>query len=128
MRLDKWLWCARFFKTRTLAARAIKGGKIKLNGGKVKAARAIRGGDSIRIRKPPYEYVITVLALSAVRLSAGKAALLYAETEASIEQRQRQAEQISRARAASPGAGRRPGKRERRHIIRFTRVNAREPN
>ncbi len=86
-RLDKWLWCARFFKTRNIAADAIKTGRIAVNGARVKPAKEIRIGDRLSVRQPPYEFVISVLDLSSQRGSANDAQQLYAETEASIEQR-----------------------------------------
>ena len=67
LRLDKWLWAARFFKTRALAAEAVAGGKVKLNGERVKAAKAIRPGDALNIHIGPYEYVVRVRALSVRR-------------------------------------------------------------
>jgi ribosome-associated heat shock protein Hsp15 len=70
LRLDKWLWAARFFKTRALAAAAVTGGKVKLNGERVKAAKAIRPGDALNIHIGPYEYVVRVRALSARRCRA----------------------------------------------------------
>ena len=77
IRIDKWLWAARFFKTRALAAQAVVGGKVKVNGERVKAAKAIRLGDELRIHIGPYEHVLRVLGLSARRGPAPQAALLY---------------------------------------------------
>ena len=122
MRLDKWLWCARFFKTRALAATAIKGNKIKLNDCAIKAAKMIRVGDKLHIRKQPYQYSITIKKLSPNRLSASQAALLYQETEESISLRQEQALQIKAEAASFPRTRGRPTKRDRREIIRFTRI------
>lgn len=76
LRIDKWLWAARFFKTRALAAEAVAGGKVKVNGERVKAAKAIRRDDALSIHIGPYEYDVRVLALSARRGSAPQAALL----------------------------------------------------
>lgn len=121
MRLDKWLWCARFYKTRALAVSAIKGNKIKVNDSPTKASRHISIGDHIKIRQPPYQHTITVLQLSPNRRAAGKAVLMYAETAASINARAELARQIRAERASFPGTRGRPGKRDRRHIIRFTR-------
>ena len=122
MRLDKWLWCARFFKTRALAATAIKGNKIRVNDNPSKAAKTIPVGDKLEIRKPPFKFQITVLKLSPNRLSATGAAELYQETEESIEARELLSKQI-RAESASFARTRgRPTKRDRRHIIRFTRM------
>ena len=79
IRLDKWLWAARFFKTRSLAAAAVAGGKVKVNGARVKAAKAIRLDDELSIHVGPYEFVVRVLGLSGRRGPAPEAALLYAE-------------------------------------------------
>ena len=128
MRLDKWLWCARFFKTRALAAAAIKGNKITVNDAKIKAAKTIYVNDAIQIKKPPYQYSITVLKLSQNRLSASQAALLYKEDENSIETRELLAKQIKAENASFPRTRGRPSKRDRRHIIRFTRIPADERN
>ena len=121
MRLDKWLWCARFFKTRAMAATAIKGNKIKVNGNAIKAAKSIRIGDKVMIRKPPYQHDITILELSKNRLSASGASLLYEETPESIQSREDLTKQIKAENASFPRTRGRPSKRDRRHIIRFTR-------
>ncbi|MCG8379858.1 MAG: RNA-binding protein [Proteobacteria bacterium] len=121
MRLDKWLWCARFFKTRALAATAIKGNKIRVNDNAIKAAKNIKPGDKLTIRKPPYRHDITVLKLSKNRLSASQAILLYEETAESIKTREDLAKQIKAESASFPRTRGRPSKRDRRHIIRFIR-------
>ncbi len=121
MRLDKWLWCARFFKTRALAATAIKGNKIRVNDNAIKAAKNIKPGDKLTIRKPPYQHDITVLKLSKNRLSASQAVLLYEETAESIQTREELAKQIKAESASFPRTRGRPSKRDRRHIIRFIR-------
>ena len=77
MRLDKWLWCSRFYKTRALAASAIKGNKVSVNNLATKSAKNIKIGDNIKISKSPYQYTITTLKLAHNRLSASQAALLY---------------------------------------------------
>jgi ribosome-associated heat shock protein Hsp15 len=119
LRIDKWLWAARFFKTRALAAQAVAGGKVKLNGERVKAARAIRVGDALSIHIGPYEYVVQVLTLSARRGPAPQAALLYEESESSKLARQALATRLSaEARSATHAEGR-PTKKERRQVIRF---------
>ena len=120
-RLDKWLWCARFFKTRALAAAAIKGNKIRLNDTVVKAAKSIKVGDQIVIRKAPYQYDIKILKLSKNRLSASQAVLLYEESPNSIQTREDLTKQIKAENASFPRTRGRPSKRDRRHIIRFTR-------
>ena len=119
LRLDKWLWAARFFKTRTLAAEAVAGGKVKLNGERVKAAKAIRLDDALNIHIGPYEYVVRVLALSAKRGPATQAALLYAESESSQTARKALATRLAaERRLVTPPKGR-PSKKERRQIIQF---------
>jgi ribosome-associated heat shock protein Hsp15 len=119
MRLDKWLWAARFFKTRTLAAEAVAGGKVKLNGERVKAAKAIRPGDALNIHIGPYEYVVRVLALSAKRGPATQAALLYAESESSQAVRNELAVRLAAERRLVTTPKARPSKKERRQIIQF---------
>lgn len=119
MRLDKWLWAARFFKTRTLAAEAVAGGKVKLNGERVKAAKAIRPGDALNIHIGPYEYVVRVLALSARRGPATQAALLYEESEPSQAARKALAARLAAERQHAIHTRGRPGKKERRQIIQF---------
>jgi ribosome-associated heat shock protein Hsp15 len=119
LRLDKWLWAARFFKTRTLAAAAVAGGKVKLNGERVKAAKAIRPNDVLSIHIGPYEYVVRVRALSARRGPALQAAKLYEESESSQAARKELVTRLAaERRLVTPPKGR-PSKKERRQIIRF---------
>lgn len=121
VRLDKWLWAARFFKTRTLATEAISGGKVHLNGNRVKPAHGIGVGDEIDIRKGPYEFVIVVKELRVQRGSAQTAKLLYEETPASQTARAQLAEMHRLSALANPhAADKRPNKKQRRQIIRFT--------
>ena len=87
MRLDKWLWAARFFKTRTLAVEAIEGGRVSVNGERVKPAKELKPGDRVSIRRPPFEHAVVVKALSDKRGSAAVAAALYEETEESRARR-----------------------------------------
>ena len=87
VRLDKWLWAARFFKTRALAVEAIEGGRVSLNGERAKPAKNVKLGDAVAIRKPPFEFSVQVTGLSDKRGSAGIAAALYAETEESRARR-----------------------------------------
>jgi ribosome-associated heat shock protein Hsp15 len=116
-RLDKWLWAARFFKTRGLAAAAVDGGKVEVNGEKAKRAKAVRPGDLIRVRLGPYEHRVTVLALSAQRGPAAVAAGLYQEDPAGKEVRERIHEQHRLAARLSGGTEKgRPTKRDRRDI------------
>jgi len=87
MRLDKWLWAARFFKTRTLAVEAITGGRVSVNGERAKPAKELKVGDRLAIRRPPFENIVTVKALSDKRGSATIAAALFEETEESRARR-----------------------------------------
>src|SRR5919108_3248487 len=87
-RIDKWLWAARFYKTRALAAEAIAGGKVQVNGERVKRAKLLQVGDEIRIRQGPYEYLVVVRELSAQRGPAARAAALYEETPSSRRARE----------------------------------------
>jgi len=118
VRIDKWLWAARFFKTRSLAAQAVDGGKVHCNGNRVKPARAVHAGDELRIRQGPYELIVLVRALSERRGPASEAVLLYEETPASVAARDALKEQL-RVEPVYEAKGR-PTKRDRRHIIRFT--------
>jgi ribosome-associated heat shock protein Hsp15 len=119
VRIDKWLWAARFFKTRALAAHACELGRVESNGHAAKPARAVQPGDRLRITNDSGEFEIEVLALSEQRGPAAVAQTLYRETEASRAARARAAEE----RKASPGFDGfwdgRPSKRDRRQIDRF---------
>lgn len=117
VRLDKWLWAARFFKTRTLAAEAVSGGKVHVNGARAKPAHPVRPGQTLTIRRGPYEYGVVVRGLSRQRGPASQAALLYEETPQSVQQREAVAEQLKLV----PHPERRPNKKDRRRIVRFTR-------
>lgn len=119
LRIDKWLWAARFFKTRVLAAEAVAGGKVKVNGERVKAAKAIRPGDALSIHIGPFEYVVRVLVLSARRGPAPQAALLYEESESSQTARNALATRLAAERRLVTPAKGRPSKKERRRIIQF---------
>ncbi|MCU0925310.1 MAG: RNA-binding S4 domain-containing protein [Hydrogenophaga sp.] len=117
VRLDKWLWAARFYKTRSISAEEIDKGRVRVNGATVKPARDLKAGDTVEMRSGPVVRTVTVLALSGVRGPAPVAALLYRETEASLAQRQAAAEQ--RRLAPEPAhsiAQGRPSKRDRRDI------------
>ena len=121
VRLDKWLWAARFFKTRGLAATAIAGGRVDVNGARAKHARTVRPGDAIRLRLGPFVYLLAVRRASAHRGPAPEAALLYDEDPAGKAQRLRLAEQHRvAAHAFSFGEGK-PSKKERRDLLRFKR-------
>lgn len=123
-RLDKWLWAARFFKTRPLAVEAVEGGKVHLNGQRVKPARAVRAGDRLSIRRGQELFEITVLALSTRRGPASVAQTLYQESETSRRRREAEAEQRRLLAAGMPQPARRPDKKARRQIHRFVRKGA----
>jgi ribosome-associated heat shock protein Hsp15 len=120
LRIDKWLWAARFFKTRSLAAKAVDGGRVRLNGDSAKPSRALKPGDELAIRVGALEWVVEVKALSGQRGPAAQAALLYAEREDS--RARRQAAIALRKVQPHPAAGvkGRPTKKDRRLIHRFT--------
>ncbi len=123
-RLDKWLWCARLFKTRSLAAAAVNGGKVHVNGVRAKAARELKAGDSLSITRGPEHLEIMVRALAERRGPAAEAQALYEETVASRAARELRRE-LGRARAlTNPAPTKRPDKKSRRQIIRFTRRSA----
>jgi ribosome-associated heat shock protein Hsp15 len=119
VRLDKWLWAARFFKTRSLAAEAIAGGKVQVNGERAKRARHLQVGDEIRVRLGPYEHSVTVRALSARRGPAAGAAELYEERPESVAAREAMALQLKSLHAAFVPEKGRPTKRDRREIERL---------
>ena len=119
IRLDKWLWCARFYKTRSIAATALKTGKVTANGERAKPSKTIRPGDSLNIRKGPFHYAITVLDLAKSRKSAAGAALLYEESQQSISERESLAIQLKAEAALMPTTKGRPSKKDRRSIIKF---------
>src|SRR5690554_693037 len=120
-RLDKWLWAARFYKTRSLAVEAINGGKVHANGHRAKPSRTIRPGDQLTINQPPYEYSVEVLGLQKQRRPASEAKLLYQETAESQAKRELLREQIKNEPLGFRDQKGRPSKRDRRHIIKFTR-------
>jgi ribosome-associated heat shock protein Hsp15 len=120
MRLDKWLWAARFFKTRGLAQQAIAAGRVKLHEARTKPAQALKVGDRLEIRIGDLLWQVQVAALSDKRGPAPQARKLYAESEASRAERERRAD--LRRYGADPAAGRkgRPTKRDRRKLEDFT--------
>lgn len=121
MRLDKWLWAARFFKTRALAQKHIELGRVLVNGAKVKNSKNIAAGDIVRLTLNSLPYEITVLALNHQRRPAPEARLLYREDEKVAAEREAQKllDQASRASAAYPDG--RPTKRDRRQIEKLKR-------
>ena len=124
MRLDRWLWAARFFKTRGLAADAIAGGRVQVNGARARHAKTVRPGDAVRVRLGPYEYRLTVRAASAHRGPAAAAAQLYEEEAAGKAERLRLAEQHRLAAHAFVFGEGKPSKQERRALLRFKRKEA----
>src|SRR4051812_41262740 len=120
VRLDKWLWAARFFKTRSLAAEAIAGGKVLVGGQRAKPAKLLQTGEEVRIRLGPYEHTVHVRALSERRGPASVAAMLYQETADSAAARAKLAEQLRMAPAAFVYEEKgRPTKRDRRELDRL---------
>lgn len=125
VRLDKWLWAARFYKTRTLAKEAIESGRVHHFGNRVKVSKEIAVGDELTIRQGAANHytqkTVKVLALSEVRGNATAASVLYQETDASISQREFFTEQKKLANLARPDH--RPNKKQRRQLSRFRDIN-----
>ena len=122
LRIDRWLWAARFFKTRSSAAAAVSGGKVHLNGQRTKPAKAVRVGDRLDVRRGDNRWEVTVLATAERRGPASEARTLYEEAAESVERRVREREaRRERRLAAAAGAGAgRPTKRDRRILDRHT--------
>jgi ribosome-associated heat shock protein Hsp15 len=119
VRIDKWLWAARFFKTRALASKACDLGRIQSNNKEAKPAREVRAGDMVRIRNEGGEFEIAVLGLSEMRGPAAVAQTLYRETDAGKAARLKAAEERKAMQEFAPLPERRPSKRDRRRIIQF---------
>jgi len=119
LRIDKWLWAARFYKTRSLAARAVEGGKVKLNGERMKPGKEVKAGDEIEVRSGELTWLVEVRGVALKRGPAAEAALLYAESDESRVRR----EHMTAMRRAGPHPAHdthgRPTKRDRRMIRRF---------
>lgn len=124
VRLDKWLWAARFFKTRSLAKQAIEGGKVQYNGSRSKVSKEVEVGAHIQLVRGHEKMEVAVIALSDQRRGAAEAQLLYSETEASIAQRALASEQRKALGAAAMIARERPNKKQRRQIHRFKNINS----
>ncbi|MEO5568208.1 MAG: RNA-binding S4 domain-containing protein [Gemmatimonadaceae bacterium] len=120
-RIDKWLWAARFFKTRSLATAAVGGGKVEVNGESAKASKSVKPGDKIRLRIGPTEYRLTVKAIGERRGSAEIAQSLYEESPESVAERERIAAQRRFASAPSYEEKGRPSKKDRRELDRWRR-------
>ncbi|OGB27851.1 MAG: RNA-binding protein S4 [Burkholderiales bacterium RIFCSPLOWO2_02_FULL_57_36] len=118
IRIDKWLWAARFFKTRTLATGAVDSGKVRLNGERVKPSRGVKPGDTLDIDNGATEWQVVIAGLSDVRSAASIAQTLYSETEASVARRQKETEQKKYFREPSADIKGRPTKRDRRQLIK----------
>ena len=118
LRVDRWLWCARFYKTRALASKEVNGGKIHVNGNRVKSSYMLKVGDQLKITRGLYEHVVSVLRIEGKRGSAKIAVLMYAETPESIEERERISElnKVSQQHLESPKH--RPDKRQRRELMK----------
>jgi ribosome-associated heat shock protein Hsp15 len=121
IRLDKWLWAARFFKTRSMASQAVTGGKVHVNDQRVKPARTVQIGDELRISRNESIFVVKVLALSGSRRSATLARLLYEESAESIKAREKESEFRRMTHTGYSAPAGRPGKRDRRKIREFTK-------
>ena len=127
MRIDKWLWAARFYKTRSVATEAVLGGRVHLNGARVKPAKDVSPGDEVELTFGPARRVVEVLALSDKRGPAAVAATLYRETEKSIEERERATAERKLARPLGADLGARPTKLDRRRLEALRRGQRRTP-
>jgi len=125
VRIDKWLWAARFFKTRALATEAVLGGHVHVNGARVKPAKDVRAGDRLEIRVGTFEWIVDVVALSDKRGPAAAARTLYAETPESAAAREAQAQQRKLARPLGADLGSRPTKQDRRRLDALRRSQRR---
>jgi ribosome-associated heat shock protein Hsp15 len=121
IRIDKWLWAARFFKTRSLAAAAVAGGKIEVNGARAKPSKFMRLGDKLKIRRGLYEWTVVIKGLAKLRGPAAEAQLLYEETEESIRKREAISAQFKFERPPEFNLPGRPSKKDRRAVLRFTK-------
>lgn len=119
VRLDKWLWAARFFKTRSVAREAVSGGKVQLNGNRAKPGRTLKIGDELRIQRAEEEFTINVVELSVSRGPATVARTLYEESEENRMKREKLAEERRLVRVQSAIHEGRPDKRQRRNLMRF---------
>ena len=119
LRIDRWLWCTRLFKSRSLAAEAVAGGKVHINGRRVKPAHAVRAGDHVAITRPGYEFQCEVLRLPDRRGSAPLAQACYSETDAARAAREKFSEQSRLAAAFAPRSPERPDKHSRRELRRL---------
>jgi ribosome-associated heat shock protein Hsp15 len=121
IRIDKWLWAARFFKTRGLAAEAVSGGKIEINGARSKPGRVVRATDQLTIRRGPFEWIVIVKEVAKLRGPAAEAQALYEETEESVRRREAAIAQMKLERPPEFNSPGRPSKKDRRAMARFTK-------
>ncbi len=119
LRIDRWLWAARFYKQRSLATEAVLGGHVQVNGQRVKPAKGVRVGDTVTVRKGTAEFIVEILGLSERRGGAPEAALLYREEEASRIKRLEASALAKMAAISAPRPEKRPDKKARRQIIQF---------
>ena len=123
MRLDKWLWCARLYKTRAEAVEAVNAGRVRQDGHRIKPSRAVSPGETFTVRRGPYTWTLTDRALTPRRLPAAAATALYEETAESAAAREAVKAQLQLDKAQNPATSGRPTKRERRKLIRFQQKN-----
>ncbi len=119
IRLDKWLWMARFHKTRTLAAEAVDGGRVQVGGERVRRSRLVGVGDELRIRNGALEWVVTIQGIPSRRGPPAEAAALYEESAEGRVQREQRAAELKAAHAANPWGGQKPTKQDRRNLRRL---------
>ncbi len=119
VRIDKWLWASRFYKTRVLSTEAVSAGHVQLNGARVKPSRAVKEGDQLQVKKGGYEHVVDVLDISDKRGSATIARQLYRETDESIQKRELAAANRRADRLSQPDFGDKPDKKSRRERLKF---------
>ncbi len=122
VRIDKWLWAARFYKTRSLACDAVNGGHIRINDSRCKCSRSVQAGDKVRINKDSMQFTVVVKLLSDKRGSAPQAQKMYEETPQSLEQRELQRTQRKLNVMANPHPQGRPDKRQRRQLKKWRQV------
>jgi len=121
VRIDKWLWAARFFKTRSLATRAVAGGHVQCNGGRIKPSRPVQEGERLQMRRGEEEFTVDILGLSSRRGPASVARTLYRETEESVIRREAAREERRMLKVPALRPQGRPDKRDRRKIRKFLR-------
>lgn len=121
IRIDKWLWAARFFKTRGLAAAAVSGGKVEINGARSKPSRIVRAADQLTIRRGPFESTVIVKDVAKLRGPATQAQALYEETEESVRRREAAIQLMKIERPPEFNSPGRPSKKDRRAMARFTK-------